>query len=63
MCLGKPKLGETVISDFDLMTAFQTYFEKDEIPIISGISFAIDTKKSKKGGKAEAFKKSVEFIE
>ena len=63
MCLGKPKLGETVISDFDLMTAFQTYFEKDEIPIISGISFVIDTKKSKEGGKAEAFIKSVEFIE
>ncbi len=62
MCLGKPKPGETVISDFDLMTALQTYFEKDEIPVISGICFAIDTKKSKEGGKASAFIKSLEFI-
>ncbi len=63
VCLGKPKPGETVISEFDLITAFQTYFEEDEIPVISGISLAIDTTKSKEGGKAAAFIKSVEFIE
>lgn len=63
VCLGKPKPGEMVISEFDLITAFQTYFEKDEIPVISGISLAIDTRKSKGGGKAAAFIKSVEFIE
>jgi len=63
VCLGKPKPGETVISEFDLITAFQTYFEEDEVPVISGISLAVDTKKSKEGGKAAAFIKSVEFIE
>ena len=60
---GKNEARETVISDFDLMSAFQTYFEKDEIPVISGISLAMDTRKSKGGGKAAAFIKSVEFIE
>jgi len=63
VCLGNPKPGETVISEFDLVSTFQTYFEKDEVPIISGIALAVDTSRSGYGGKASAFIKSIEFLE
>lgn len=63
VCLGNPKPGETVISEFDLISAFQTYFEKDEVPIISGIALGVDTSRSGGEGKASAFIKSIEFHE
>ncbi|MEE9536011.1 MAG: hypothetical protein V3V51_01090 [Desulfobacterales bacterium] len=63
VCLGNPKPGETVTSEYDLISAFKRKYEKDEVPIISGIALAIDTTKSGKGGKAAAFIKSIEFLE
>jgi hypothetical protein len=63
ICLGNPKPNETVISEFNLINAFQTYFEKDEVPVISGIALATDTTSSGDGGKAAAFIKSIEFLE
>ncbi len=63
ICLGNSKPGETVISEFDLITAFKTYFEKDEVPIISGIALGVDTSRSGNGGKASAFIKRIEFLE
>lgn len=63
VCLRNAKPGETVISEFDLVTAFQAHFEKDEVPVISGISIAVDTSSSGDGGKAAAFIKSIEFLE
>lgn len=61
VCLGNPKPYETIISEFDLVNAFQTYFNK-EVPVISGISLGIDTSSSGDGGKAEAFIKRIEFL-
>ena len=63
VCLGNPKPGETVTSEFDLISAFQTYFEKDEVPIISGIAIAVDTSRAGGGGKASAFINRIEFLE
>ena len=63
ICLGNPKPGETVISEYDLVRAFQTYFERDEVPVISGIALGVDTSLSGDGGKASAFIKRIEFLE
>ena len=32
VCLGNPKEGETVISEYDLVEAFKRNYEKDEVP-------------------------------
>jgi len=63
VCLGNPKEGETVKSEYNLVEAFKRKYEKDEIPLISGIVLAIDTTKAKNQGKARAFIKSIEFLE
>jgi hypothetical protein len=62
ICLGKPSPNKTIVSEFDLVRAFKTYFSENEIPAISGISLAVDTTKSGDRGKAAAFLKSIEFI-
>lgn len=63
VCLGNPKEGETIISEYNLVDAFKREYEKDEVPLISGIALSIDTQKAKNQGKAKAFIKSVEFLE
>ena len=63
VCLGNPKPAEMVVSEYDLISAFKRKYEKDEVPIISGIGLAIDTTRSGGGGKAAAFIKSIEFLE
>jgi hypothetical protein len=63
VCVGNPKPHETVLSEFDLLTAFQTYFDKDDMPRISGITLGIDTFSSGGNGKAAAYIYSIEFLE
>lgn len=63
VCLANPKPGETVISEYDLVAAFKRKYEKDEVPIISGIAVAIDTTSSDDKGRAASFIKSIEFLE
>ncbi len=63
VCLGNPEPGETVISEYDLVAAFKRKYEKDEVPLISGIALAVDTSSSDDGGKAAAFIKRIEFLE
>ena len=62
VCLGKPKPNETIVSEFDLDTAFKRYFDKNRTPGITGIGFGVDTSKAGKGGAAAAFIKSIELI-
>jgi hypothetical protein len=62
VCVGKPKPNETVVSEFNLVEAFKTYFKKKDVPVISGISLGVDTASSGDDGKAGAFIKSIEFI-
>ena len=63
VCLGNPKPGETVISEFDLFAAFKRYFQRDEVPNISGVALEIDTTSSDDNGRAVAFIHSIEFLE
>lgn len=63
VCLGNPEPGEMVVSEYDLVSAFKRKYEKDEVPVISGIALAIDTTRSSGGGKAAAVIKSIEFME
>ena len=62
VCLGNPKPGETIISEFDLVDAFKKYFQKDEVPSISGVALEIDTTSSDDDGRAVAFIHSIEFL-
>ena len=62
VCLGKPKEGEMVISEFNLVEAFKREFKKDEVPLISGLALSIDTTKAKNRGKASAFIKGIDFL-
>jgi Protein of unknown function (DUF3047) len=63
VCVGNPKPHETVVSEFDLLAALQTYFDKDDMPMISGITLGIDTFRSGDKGKAAAYIYSIEFLE
>jgi hypothetical protein len=63
VCLGNPKEGVTVISEYNLVEGFKSKYEKDEVPLISGIALSIDTTKAKNQGKARASIKSKEFLE
>jgi hypothetical protein len=63
VCLGNPKPGETIISEFDLFDAFKRYFQKDEVPNISGVALEVDTRSSDDDGRAVAFIHSIEFLE
>jgi len=63
VCLGNPQAGETVVSKYDLISAFKRKFEPNEVPLISGIAMAIDTLSSGGGGRSAAFIKSIEFLE
>ena len=63
VCLGHPQPYETVTSEFDLRTAFQTYFDQADVPMISGISLGVDTFASGEGGTAAAYIHRIELLE
>jgi hypothetical protein len=63
VCLGHPPPHDTVTSEFDLRTAFQTYFHKADVPMISGISLGVDTFASGEGGTAAAYIHRIEFLD
>jgi hypothetical protein len=62
VCLAHAEPQQTIVSEFDLVTAFRTYFEKDEVPPISAINLGVDTSDAGNGGKAAAYVRSIEFI-
>ena len=62
VCLAQPQPQQTIISEFDLGTAFRSYFEKGEVPPISGVNLGVDTSDAGDGGKAAAYIKTIEFI-
>jgi hypothetical protein len=63
VCLGNPPPQQTIVSEFDLVTAFQKYFERSEVPFISGISLGVDTSSSNDRGTAAAYLKKIEVLE
>lgn len=62
VCLGNPTPGETIISEFDLFDAFKRYFQKDEVPTLSGVALEVDTTSSDDDGRAVAFIHGIEFV-
>jgi hypothetical protein len=62
VCLAHAEPEQTVVSEFDLTTAFRAYFDKDEVPPITAINLGVDTSDAGNGGKAAAYVKSIEFI-
>jgi hypothetical protein len=63
VCLGNPPPQTTVISEFDLSRAFQTYFEKTEVPPVSGFAIEMDTSDSGDEGKAAGYVRRIAFME
>jgi hypothetical protein len=63
VCVGNPPPSDTVVSEFDLRTAFHTYFGKAAVPLISGISLGVDTFASGEGGTAAAYIHRIELLE
>jgi hypothetical protein len=63
VCVGHPQPYDTVVSEFDLRTAFQTYFDQADVPMISAISLGVDTFTSGEGGTAAAYIHRIELLE
>lgn len=63
VCVGRPKPGEMITSEFDLVQAFRSYFEKSDVPPISGLALEVDTTASGDGGTAAAFIKRIEILD
>ena len=55
VCLGQPSPGETITSEFNLGDAFKNYFEKHQVPAVSGLGLEVDTKQAHHHGRAAAF--------
>ena len=63
VCLGQPSPGETITSEFNLGDAFKNYFEKHQVPAVSGLGLEVDTKQAHHHGRAAAFIKRIELLE
>jgi hypothetical protein len=63
VCLDHIEPGKTIVSEFDLVTAFRSYFDKAEVPPISGINLGVDTSEAGNGGRAAAYIRAIEFID
>jgi hypothetical protein len=63
VCLGHPQPYQTIVSEFDLVAAFRTYYEKSTVPPISGINFGVDTSDAGNGGRAAAYIRKIEFLQ
>jgi hypothetical protein len=62
VCLGHPKPGARVTTEFDLASAFKRYFGRDPPPAVSGISLEVDTTQSGDGGRAAAFIDRIDLL-
>ena len=62
-CLAHAEPGQTIISEFDLVAAFRSYFDKTDVPPISGINLGVDTSEAGDGGRAAAYIRTIEFTD
>ena len=62
VCLGHPKPGVRVTTEFDLASAFKRYFGRDLPSAVSGISLEIDTSQSGDRGRAAAFIDRIDLL-
>lgn len=63
VCVGNPSPQETIVTEFDLDHAFRTYFEKTDVPPISGLAIEVDTSSSGDGGRASGYVRRIAFLE
>ena len=61
-CIGNPKPGATVVSEFDIDSSFKAMFKKDKTPPLSGFSLEVDTGGTV-DGTSKAFISRIEFLE
>ena len=62
VCVNVAKVGERVVSEFDLGTAAKDYFKLSEIPPISGFAIGIDTDKAKGSATAKSYVRKIEYL-
>jgi hypothetical protein len=63
VCLNHAEPQQTIISEFDLVTAFRSYFDKADVPPISGVNLGVDTSEAGDGGRAAAYIRAIEFTD
>jgi hypothetical protein len=61
ICVGAPKEGETVVTEFDLPKAYKEHFKKNDKLPITGLSLEVDTSYLDEG-KGSAFIKKIEIL-
>ncbi|MFO0998449.1 MAG: hypothetical protein U1F33_17400 [Alphaproteobacteria bacterium] len=62
VCVNTVKVGETVVSEFDLDAAAREYFQLSEAPPISGFAIGIDTDNAKGRATAKSYVKKIEYL-
>jgi hypothetical protein len=62
VCLGHPEPGARVTTEFNLASAFKSYFGQDRLPALSGISLEVDTTQSGDRGRAAAFIDRIDLL-
>jgi hypothetical protein len=60
--VGNPQPNEMVVTEIDLVAAFQTHFKKDDVPVISGVSIGGDTSSSKNFGRPQRLSRESRFL-
>jgi hypothetical protein len=63
VCLDHAEPQQTITSEFDLVTAFRSYFDKADVPPISGVNLGVDTSEAGDGGRAAAYIRAIEFTD
>ena len=63
VCANVVKVGETVVTEFDLGKAVKDYFKLSEIPPISGFAVGIDTDNAKGGATAKSWVRKIEYLQ
>jgi len=63
VCVSHAKVGEKVVSEFDLGKAAEEYFKLKEVPPISGFAIAIDTDNAKGSATAKSWVRKIEYLQ
>ncbi len=63
VCVSHAKVGEKVVSEFDLGKAAEAYFKLSEVPPISGFAIAIDTDNAKGSATAKSWVRKIEYLQ
>ena len=62
ICVDHDQPGKATVTEIDLHAEFQSSFDLEKAPPVSGVSIEVDTTHSKNDGKAAAFVERIEFF-